>query len=1163
MRRIFGGATSTNVPANSASSSDNIISSPNGQPSHGNNNNNNIIIINNNDNGHSKGTDSSSGSATGSASALGTNLESVMVNYSLAIDPRQSNLSDGSETKKAGGGGGWFGGAFGEGNGHGQGIAFGVSSSSSSSHNNFNLSLGAGETSTRNYTSAPTTLGLASPNHGTTRSHEAEGISPISSTYSSGAAAFAPQAASDDLEDLKLPFGGRSTPRSPPSTRSAHTRSSSRSSSILLQKSTNGPSSSRPFSPLGMSQPSLSVSTRAGLTTAPDVKDKIMIDLLSGQAVVETKDYPILGWEEMQDVKKVSSALEDTLWFTVPKPLVLLSAQEHAVLATKIASLSRSLALEIRLRDSAAKLVRLSSSSPLPGSPTPTSASGSDASNRARVTKAQAEAQVQQANDKIEMIQTELYKIGWKEAESRTKLLRHTAGVLGLAVRRKEKEERGSSQTPLTGPRGFYGSPYSFGASPAASIGRDRQRSASPSDGPVNSRFDGYSFFAGNKEAIIPGLPTRTSPYASPNPSATTNGQFVVAGADASHATIRDLETQVAGLQRALKEERDRRADQVHPAQLRQLQDEVAQSRAAERSARDDNAQTRNELDRHITELNSIKNSHESLQREVEKTKEGLGHGEDDQRELGHLRQEIEEMTDKMQGLEQELNELEERAVASDRRVTDVEGLLEDMKIKHAHEVQRVQGDLQAARQEVERARLVAPRIPTPGETPEEEQRLRDEVASMRSERTKLSQTLADVLQRQRERANNLGTELPEGFDETAVDYHDNWSQYVASALDDHFDHTTSHATALSDELSLARLAQEHSANDLERELREAQEHRDHWQDEAEQHRQARKQLEAEHDELKATLQSHEERMASLTLSHQDLEASSEEKEHLRAQLDQAQGRISELEAQIADYDATHAALEKLWQSLPAVDARRQASDLHDLTLLRAAFDTSQRSANSPAPFSIDALVERIHALLADDAKLVDTLMLIENGTARTQQEVQTHRSNAERYQKLAEQHSTNLTVTQGKVKDLEERIEVSSQQEVTMLERLNDLTESLETTRAEKRKLETTGKGLEGQVEAAENEKNRLAAIVAGLKEENRAMKERPDHTTKMASLENLVQDLKDQLTDLEEELEDAKTREQKTRSQLLEELNAAQAEVSSLRTKLRQAERKASKTL
>lgn len=79
-------------------------------------------------------------------------------------------------------------------------------------------------------------------------------------------------------------------------------------------------------------------------------------------------------------------------------------------------------------------------------------------------------------------------------------------------------------------------------------------------------------------------------------------------------------------------------------------------------------------------------------------------------------------------------------------------------------------------------------------------------------------------------------------------------------------------------------------------------------------------------------------------------------------------------------------------------------------------------------------------------------------------------------------------------------------------------------------------------------------------------------------------VEELHDQIADLEEELRDAKAREQKVRSQLLDvsltsrfgalsllsgtdtslasqELSAVQGEVSSLKTQLRQAQRKMGK--
>jgi hypothetical protein len=40
-----------------------------------------------------------------------------------------------------------------------------------------------------------------------------------------------------------------------------------------------------------------------GQATVP--KDAIMIELMSGQATIEAKDYEVLDWEQVQEIKKV------------------------------------------------------------------------------------------------------------------------------------------------------------------------------------------------------------------------------------------------------------------------------------------------------------------------------------------------------------------------------------------------------------------------------------------------------------------------------------------------------------------------------------------------------------------------------------------------------------------------------------------------------------------------------------------------------------------------------------------------------------------------------------------------------------------------------------------------------------------------------------------
>jgi hypothetical protein len=113
---------------------------------------------------------------------------------------------------------------------------------------------------------------------------------------------------------------------------------------------------------------------------------------------------------------------------------------------TKVAALKRSLAVEQRLRETAAKLVRLSSPTVTPSRATTDIRSKS---TRPTLTREQAEAQLKMSDDKLEKIHSSLNREGWAEAEMRTKILTHTAGVLGLSLRRKEEQEAGLDSSEL------------------------------------------------------------------------------------------------------------------------------------------------------------------------------------------------------------------------------------------------------------------------------------------------------------------------------------------------------------------------------------------------------------------------------------------------------------------------------------------------------------------------------------------------------------------------------------------------------------------------------------------------------------------------------------------------------------------------------------------
>ena len=50
-----------------------------------------------------------------------------------------------------------------------------------------------------------------------------------------------------------------------------------------------------------------------GGRTVGEEKDAVMVELLSGQAVVEAREYEIMDWEEMQSTKKVRSRMAGVL----------------------------------------------------------------------------------------------------------------------------------------------------------------------------------------------------------------------------------------------------------------------------------------------------------------------------------------------------------------------------------------------------------------------------------------------------------------------------------------------------------------------------------------------------------------------------------------------------------------------------------------------------------------------------------------------------------------------------------------------------------------------------------------------------------------------------------------------------------------------------------
>ncbi|GAA6003585.1 uncharacterized protein JCM10292_000432 [Rhodotorula paludigena] len=905
----------------------------------------------------------------------------------------------------------------------------------------------------------------------------------------------------DDFDPEMLPFAqARSPPppMSPPQT-AGHRRDSSRSSLGAAFGA-----SARPLSP-----------ETSSAETAAVPKDALMIELLSGAAVLEARDYEILEWDTMQEIKK-----------------------EHTLLATRISSLTRSVALETRLRDSAAKLVRLSA--PATATPDP---SNPASPARPRVTREQAEAQLATAQAKLDGLEADLRKISSRESKLRTKLLRHTAGVLATSLRRKEEEQ------VLGGPTPF--SPALASSSAAISAQRRNTPSPTGSGSGANNRFSGAHFFAGNREAIVPQTrPGRGSPYASPQPD---QSSFGVNSVQLQH----DLEEQTARvkeLERQLEEATSRADRDAHDTRQElerarlQAHEEQDRMRRHISEAQADAEGLREELHAAHDDLEQARREAQEARDEVQAHRGLQGPSEDAQREIAAAKQDAQDSARKLRDLGMELAEAEHKLGEAEERVKELEEELQRSGEERADERNALQVKLDAA---------TSASVDAPGRDEvdtEATAEARQRVRQLEEERQSVMQAIGDVLRRHRTRP-TLGVVLRDlpSFDDTTE--RSDLPTYLASTLDAHFDKSASHVSDLSSDLSSLRDEHDSARSGLDDELAQAHERAQALESDVESLHAERESLETELELLRSQAQEHETKLANLPKLESDLALAASASTRAQSDLSAAQGRVADLEAQVAKHEQATAKLQDLWRAIPPLENRSRAnSQSDDLTVLKNAFEGSSpplpprkpigaflktaigagggSADTASSDFSVDALVDRVKRLLAEDQKLVKKLVTFEN-----------EKGEFEEMRKKAVSGEAGL---EQKVKELEERIEVSANQEVAMLERLNDLTASLEQTRAEKRKLEA-------QIRTLEDDKSQLQQQLSAAQ----AAPPATDNTTIITD-DSELQELRDQIADLEEELADAQKREQKTRAQLLDELSQAQGELSTLKTQLRQAQRK-----
>ncbi|KAI6135194.1 Up-regulated during septation-domain-containing protein [Pisolithus thermaeus] len=251
-----------------------------------------------------------------------------------------------------------------------------------------------------------------------------------------------------------------STSTSSPSSVHSHTRSTeSRALSSPPRKSSGGSRLAGPSHHYAATPDSLPASTtneprRKRTSEHVDIRDELLMSLLTSEAIVDSRDCEILGAEEVEELK-----------------------EEYQVLKIRLAAMEKKLNLDTKMRDAALSLSRINAT-------------------HVKSSK-QTDEQLEAAERKVAATQKEYWHVSERTREARQRLLEHCAGVLGYSMQKMEK----AVNPPANG--------YDYNdldtETPNSSLTMNSLVS------PSTTRFDATHLFAGHADAQFPRLPSSAS----------------------------------------------------------------------------------------------------------------------------------------------------------------------------------------------------------------------------------------------------------------------------------------------------------------------------------------------------------------------------------------------------------------------------------------------------------------------------------------------------------------------------------------------------------------------------------------------------------------------------------------------------------------------------
>ncbi|KIJ37456.1 hypothetical protein M422DRAFT_50524 [Sphaerobolus stellatus SS14] len=850
-------------------------------------------------------------------------------------------------------------------------------------------------------------------------------------------------------------------------------------------------------------------------STLVNTRDELLMSLLASEAIVDSRGFEILSAEEVEELKR-----------------------EQQLLSSRLAATRKKLALETKIRDAAANLQKLQTVK--------------------RLSKQTSE-QLDSANRKVELATKEVSQLLERTSEIDRKLLEHRSGVLSLSLRNLEAKQASANGEPnsdsMSTSRGLN--------SPASSVTSSTNR----------TKFDGAHLFAGHADSVIPG---------SLRKKVVDSAQ--VAALEKLKEAEENAQTQIVVLETKLKKAEEKAQMQVIALEtkLKEAEEDAqnAQERAAILEAQLEQVQReKDEVEKNLDfDLQTAQETIMKMEREMSELELALGQHGDVEQERQEWELERRGWEQQQRDWEQEREEWYTERQAWNQQTEDWERRNQEWDLHRGElEVQRGGWDLQRGEWDQER-RILQTDLESKQETISHlEQRLTDlqteatkgtdlgeQLRAKDVEIERLFNNMQDDKQRWESRQilwqNEKRAEVERAREEsvalatTAREELDSGLQVLYDVIRSHrivASPTDSSLSGLalaisthvgSQNLRLEQLELEKAELDVlrrkyEEDVRNGWEIRERLGREIEEARKEREDARKETRILEMELKGAHERTQSM---------SSTARSATPPILSHLNGKIPD------DVNKIIAPLRALWALLPSVEARAQKlgkpslgasspslADL-DVRTLKSLYDPKS-GFSSPivsGKFDLDEFVARVQALIADDRALIERLL-------RFAQSHDLLRNNAERAQKLAQDSNKGLELYQAQVKTLEDRNATLTRKQLSMLDEIGSLQQSVDIITQEKRELEDHVDELSEKLQRLEGSGGKSNPDTGS----GTAVVLRAEKT----KLEAQVTDLRSQLDELHSEMDRIHESEALQQMALLDELNSLQQENGKLRDQLR----------